>query len=133
VIRESCQSWGSPSPSSISYVMASWSPSQSWTTDATCSRTTDRDAGACRSRLPALAESLGTMSACEWASAGETTTTDLWWTLFSGSTSTGGRWSAFQYETPDRLPTATSRSFAGKAYRTFVEFLQSFREGDAGE
>lgn len=130
---ESYQSWGSRSPLSISYVMASWSRSQSWTMDATCSLTTDQDAGDCRSKLQALMEDMATASGCEWAGDEETNTTGLWWTLFSGFTSTGGRLSACRFVTPDRQPTALSRSCAGKAFHTFVEFLRSFREADAAE
>lgn len=133
MIRESLQSWGYPSPSSISYVMASWSPFRSWTTDVTCSHTTDLDAGDCKSRLLALMDAMADSSACEWESAAGTNTTGLWWTLFSPSISTVGRWRASPFETQDRLPTATSRNFAGKAYLTFVEFLQNFREGGAAE
>ncbi|NDE15612.1 hypothetical protein EBZ80_11850 [bacterium] len=99
--------------------------------DATCSLTTDLDAGASRSKLLALTEDMGTASGCEWGGGEETNTTGLWWTLFSGSTSTGGRLSACRFVTLDRQPTALSRSCAGKAFHTFIAFLRSFREAGA--
>lgn len=108
MIHESWQSSESPSPLSISYVMASWLPSQSWTTDVTSSPTTSADAGVCRSRLPELLERAAMLSAFAEDVADGMNTDLTSWTLSLGSTSTGGRLSAFQFETP--LTQLTSRS-----------------------
>lgn len=132
-MHESSRSWGYQSPSSISYVMASWSPSQSWTADAICLRTTAPDAGGYRSKLRALMDAMANSSDCEWGGGAGTTTTDLWWTLFSPSTSTAGRWCASPFATQDRLRTALSQSFWDRVYLICVEFLRRLREGEATE
>ena len=109
MIPESWQSSESLSPLSISYAMASWSPSRSWTTDVTCSRTTNGGAGGFRSRLQDLPATTSMPFEYAGGVADATNTDPLWWMLLLGSTSTAGRLSAFQFETPLTRPTSLSR------------------------